>query len=456
MEHVTASPTNRLAECVLGLRYERLPADAVDHAKRLLLDFLAVACGGRVLVESSAPILATVRELNGSAEGLASAIGVSTGFLPQYAALLNATFGHSMDFDDTHCPSHSHPGSPIFATLLAIAEAHRLSGKAFITAAVGAYEAFGRIGRAHDYQVHARGFHPTATTGVFGATAGAAHLLRFSVRDLLNGWGINLSQAAGTLQYLENGAWTKRVHTGLAAHHAILAATLARHGVVGAAEPLDGRFGYFRCYSSGACSLDTGLKDLGERLEILGTAIKPYPCCRCNHGVIDGVLALAREHALGPADVESMEVGICHDCIPQVAEPASTRKAPQNTVDGQFSVFFAAAVALRDKRYTWESYRHLGDPDLGDLMQRIQCVESPVSFAALRTRRGVFRKEVPFPLGEPENPFGWEPLLEKAMPLLEVALPEAKAEAIVGMVRRLDDVADMGVLGELLRGGPSA
>ncbi len=447
----SGAATARLAEYVLGIRYETLPPEVIDQTKLLLLDFLAVTCGGNALVDSSGPVLGAVGKMAGP-DGTASVAGVSRRFPPHYAALLNATFGHSMDFDDNHWPSHSHPGCPVFATVLATAEAERLSGKSLIAAAVAGYEAFGRIGRAHEAQLHARGFHPTATTGVFGATAGAAHLLRFSAPALLNGWGINLSQAAGTLQYLENGAWTKRVHTGFAAHNAIVAAELVRHGIVGAADPIEGRFGYFRCYSNGPCDLGSTLQDLGKRFEISATAIKPYPCCRCNHGVIDAVLLLAREQRLAATDVESLEVGICHDCIPQVAEPEATRKAPQNIVDGQFSIFFAAAIALLEGRYTWECYRRLDDPTVCDLMSRIRCVESPVSFAALRTRRGSFRKDVPFPLGEPENPIGWDQLLEKAEPLLVTALPKRNGEAIVQLVRHLDELPDLAPLTALLRG----
>ncbi len=445
------TPTTRLADYLLGLRYDDLPGKVLDHTKLLFLDFLGVACGGKVLSDSSGPVLEAVRELAGIG-GAASAIGISGRFPPHYAALLNGTFGHSMDFDDTHGASHSHPGSPIFATVLAVAEAHGLSGEAFLAAVVVGYEAFGRIGRAHDYQLHARGFHPTATTGVFGATAGAAHLLKLMRPALLNAWGINLSQAAGTLQYLENGAWTKRVQTGLAAHNAILATGLARHGVLGAAEPLEGRFGYFRCYSDGPCSLEPALKDLGERFEILGTAIKPYPCCRCNHGVIDAVLLLVREHRLAPADIQSVELGICRDCIPQVAEPESTRKAPQNIVDGQFSVFFAAAIALLEQRYTWESYRRLGDPQVRELMARMRAVESPISFATLRTRQGALTRQVPFPLGEPENPLGWAQLLEKVVPLMEAALPRQNVRAVVGLVERLEHEPHLAALTTLLRG----
>lgn len=449
---VGTTPSERLADFVLSLRYENLPAPVVEKTRHLLLDWLGVACGGRVLADSSGPILESVRELWAGELGPATVIGEHRTFPPHYAALLNGAFAHSLDFDDTHLASHSHPGAPIFATLLALGEASHASGREFIAAVVAAYEIFGRIGAAHDYELHKRGFHPTATTGVFGATGGGARLLGLTREVLLNAWGINLSQAAGTLQYLENGAWTKRVQTGLAAHNALIALTLARHGVLGSADPFEGRFGYYRSYVGVPCNLSAAMKSLGEEFEIMGTGIKPYPCCRCNHPIIDGVLALAAEHRLAADDVVEMEFGMSHACLIQVAEPEDTRKTPQNIVDGQFSVFFTAAMALLEGRFGWDSYRRLQDPAVVQLMARMRSREAAPPVVAITTRRGEkLVREVPSPKGNPDSFPTWEELLAKAGPLARAALPETQVERLVREVSRLEELADVGDLTRHLR-----
>ena len=410
----TRDATLRLADFALGLRWQELPQVVVQRSKELFLDFLGVACGGR-LAESAGPLL------RAGAVGEATVVGERELYPPHYAALLNGALAHSQDFDDTHREGVLHPGAPIFAALLALAEAHHLPGSQFLTAAVAGYEVSGRLGRAHGEAVHARGFHPTATTGLFGATAAAARLLGLERRVLLDAWGLNLSQAAGSLQFLENGAWNKRVHVGLAAHNALVALALAAEGVVGAADPFGGRFGYYFSYADGQADLEGALADLGQSFEVLRTAIKPYPCCRYNHAVIDGLVELAREHGLGPQEVTAVEVGLPPAGMPLVADPEVPKKAPANVVDAQFSVYFAAVIALLEGGFTWQSYHRLDDPLVRDLMARVRAYPCPLGelgarVAIITPTGGRLEREVPLAKGEPERPLSWEELLAKFRP----------------------------------------
>ncbi len=449
------SATVRLADFVLGLKFEELPPEVVERAKGLFLDFLGVAFGGR-LAESAGPVLRGVGRLRAGQPGEATVVGEGEGYPAHYAALVNGTFAHSQDFDDTHREGIIHPGAPIFATLLALAEVGHRPGKEFLTAAVAGYEVSCRLGRAHGERVHARGFHPTATTGVFGATAAGARLLGLEEAGLLNAWGLNLSQAAGSLQFLANGAWNKRVHTGLAAHNAIVALTLAQEGVIGAADPFVGRFGYYFSYAGEVCDLEAAVGDLGRQFEVMRTAVKPYPCCRYNHAVIDACLEIVAGGPLRPEEVEAVEVILPAVALPLVAEPEAVKKAPANVVDAQFSVHFAAAVALTDGRFGWESYRRISEPGLRALMGRVGVAAGPVgemgARVTVRTRDGRERSaEVKLPRGEPEAFPTWAELVGKMRPLAGEFLPAARVDAIIEMVGRLEAVEDLVALGRLLR-----
>src|SRR5262249_31078469 len=150
-----------------------------------------------------------------------------------YAALANGTAAHSLELDDTHQGGSIHLGVSVFSAALAVAEHVGASGKAFIAAAVVGFEVAARLAMAVRPKEHyGRGFHPTATCGTFGAAVSAAKLLDLNEPQLLSALGIAGSQAAGSMEFLTDGAWTKRLHPGWAAFAGIHAASLAREGFV--------------------------------------------------------------------------------------------------------------------------------------------------------------------------------------------------------------------------------
>lgn len=451
----TRSATLRLADHTLGLRFEGLSAPVVQRTKELFLDFLGVALGGR-LAESTGPLVQAVSRLRAGQPGQATVVGEGELYPPHYAALLNGALAHSLDFDDTYREGVLHPGAPVFATLLALAEAETTSGRQFLTAAVAGYEVSCRLARAHGSAVHHRGFHPTATTGIFGATAAGAHLLKLGPEALLDAWGLNLSQAAGSLQFLENGAWSKRVQVGLAASNAIIALVMAQEGVTGAAEPFSGRFGYYPCYAGVECDLEEALSGLGQEFLVMQTAVKPYPSCRYNHSVIDACLEFVARGLAPPADVQEVEIVLPPSGARIVAEPEERKRAPQNIVDAQFSVYFAAAVALQDGRFDWGSYRRIGDPAIASLMARMRAREASLpemgAVVTIVSRGGRrYTLEVPVPTGEPERFPHWKELADKARSLARGTLPPDQVEGLMEDVARLDALEDMRDLTARLR-----
>ena len=283
-----------LAEFVAGLTYEQVPAGAVDRLKQCLLDFVGLAAFAAARAESSEPFRRAILTL-APRPGPGTVVGEARGYPWEYAALLNGAFAHTLDFDDTNLFGALHPGAPVIPAALAAAEQTAASGRALLESLAAGYEVACRVGGALGQTAYDRGFHITPVAGIFGAVAAGAKLFGLGAAEIASAFGIALSQAAGSMQYLENGAWTKRLHPGFAAHDALVSLALARAGVVGAARAIDGRYGLLAGYSN-APRPDLLLERLGERWVLAETAIKPYPSCRLTHGAIDAVLSL-REKA---------------------------------------------------------------------------------------------------------------------------------------------------------------
>ncbi|MBI4233131.1 MAG: MmgE/PrpD family protein [Chloroflexi bacterium] len=449
--------TERLAEHALAMTYEQLPPAVLERTKQLFLDFLGVALGAAGSADSSGAFEAGVRELARGQPGRCTVVGSQKLYPPHFAALLNGAYAHSMDFDDTHREAILHPGAPVFPTLLALGEVSGASGKEFLAAAVAGYDVACKIGKAHGAGVHNRGFHPTATTGIFGATAGGARLLGLNREALLNALGLNGSQAAGSLRFLETGSWNKRLHVGLASHNAIYALTFARHGILGAAQPLEGRYGYFTAYSQESCDLSKAVSGLGSEFEVMNTAVKPYPSCRYNHGVIDAVLALLQEHELVPQEIARMDVALNQIGMDIVGYPEPVKRNPQNIVDGQFSVYFAAAAAAVEREFTWKTYARLQDPETRDLIQRVSAsVDKTVPGLGARvtvaTRSGGrFAKDVPLAKGEPETFLTWQELHTKFRGLASEVLADPQVDRVADRVMSLERLENLNELTRQLR-----
>ncbi|MBI2872403.1 MAG: MmgE/PrpD family protein [Chloroflexi bacterium] len=457
MTTTAVNVSHRLAEYALSLKYEGVPEPVRRRTRELFLDFLGVALGGRQ-VESTPPILAATRALLSGGSGPCTVVGEAQTFPAHLAAMLNATLAHSMDFDDTHAGAVMHIGTPVFATLLALAEEKGSSGRDFLTAAVAGYDVGCKIGKGHGESVHHRGFHPSATTGVFAATAAGGRLLGMAQPQVLNALGLNVSQAAGSQQFLENGAWNKRLHVGLACHNAIYSLAFAREGFKGAVSPIEGRFGYYRLYCQDGYDLERAVSGLGTEFEVMATAVKPYPCCRYNHGPIDAVVDLVRQHDLRPTDIAAIDVYMPPTGHALVGEPADFKRRPSDVVEGQFSVFFAAAVAALWRRYGWDAYGALSDPQVQGLMQKVHAHADPGvrglgARTVITTTRGQrLTMDVPAPKGEPENPLAWEEMAEKFRSLATGVLGAERTRQVIATVGRLDSLADVRELTRLLRG----
>ena len=435
----TATAAARLAEFCARLRWAELGSDVQDRTRELLLDLVGVALAGS-RQPSSPPAARVALDLGG--QGAASVIGTHQTTAAVWAALANGTAAHAVELDDVTTESSLHPGVAVIPAALALAQELDAAPARMLEAIVAGYEVTMRVGNAlNPASAYARGFHPTGVAGVFGATMAAAHLIGLDLQAVTNALGVAGTLASGSLEYLADGAWTKRLNPGWAGHAGITAARLAQAGFSGPASVFEGRLGVLHAYSDAAFPQRL-LADLGQPLQVMRVSIKPYACCRYNHGLIDCVLQLAREHRIEPADVERVRLGVLSGGALLVADPIEHKRNPQGVVDAQFSAPYAAAVALVYGTGGIDAYTpdKLADSTVRQIMSRTECYRDPSldasyprqwpAAAEIHLRDGrALATRVEFATGEPENPVPRPALIDKFVSLAAESISEPAALA---------------------------
>lgn len=447
-----AQVTRDLAAYTAGIQFDALPADVKERTRFLVLDLVGNMVRGRHDAESTAPLIAAARAL-GLGAGSAAVFGDSARFTPAGAALLNGALAHSLDFDDTHAAGTLHPGAPVIPAALAAAEMVRADGRTVLGAIVAGYEVTCRLALALPGGDHYdRGYHPTATCGAFGAAAAAARVFGLTAAQVEDAFGIALSQAAGSLQFLKNGAWTKRFQVGWSAMNGLAAACLAREGFRGAGEALEGKAGFLRAYAPNP-NPARALQGLGTEFELMQTAVKPYPSCRYGHASVDAALALRAEHGLKADEIEAVTMGLPNKGMLLVGAPLEYKQNPQNVVDGQFSGPFVVACALARGHFGWDSYAWLQDADIRGLMKKVTTVEDPevqkefpenmAGKLTVKARGQVFERFVQIAKGEPLNFLTEDELRAKFHGLVDAILGAEGAKKLADAVLNLERAADV-------------
>jgi 2-methylcitrate dehydratase PrpD len=445
--------TREIIQRCHNLNYDTLPEDVIDRTKYLLLDYIGVAARGS-LSDSSIPVLRLVQDLDKTAGG-AVVIGTDISISPPLAALANGTAAHSLELDDVVNEASLHPAVAIMPAAMAAAQFAGCSGKEFLAAIVSGYEVTIKLGIALDPAAHyARGFHPTGTCGTMGAAVTAAKILGLNQRAMTNALGIAGSMASGSMEFLSDGAFTKRLHPGWAAHSGMMAALLAKNGFTGPATIVEGKFGFLHSFTS-APQADKILTTWGRPYEIMRTSIKPHSCCRYKQGAIDGILKILRENTLNTADIDKVTLGILKAGFALVAEPEELKRNPLSIVDAQFSMPFGAAVAMLYGKATLDEYtlENVKSSRVKELMDRIFCVEDPElekeyprkwpASVFIETIDGQqYSARIDYPKGDPENPLSWDELIDKFKNLISPVFSMAKQDEIIDRVRSMEQEDD--------------
>ena len=329
-----ASASATLAAFVADTAWEDLPGEVRHQARRSLLNFVGCALGA-----SSEPATAAMAEVLAAAGGTgpATLIGRPERLAMLGAAGVNAMAGNLFDFDDTHLATVIHPTAPVAPVALALAERDHVPGRDLLLALALGIEVACRIGNAVSPAHYARGWHITATCGVFGAAAAAARLLGIGPRAGADALGIAASESAGLVENLTTAA--KNVGVANAARNGLFAALMARAGYAAAPRAIEGPLGWARA-SGDEPDRARMLDGLGTQWEINANAFKPYPSGVVLHAVADACIALRREHGIDPSTVAA--VTVAGDALLL----ARGDRAVADERDARVSIQHTAAVAL--------------------------------------------------------------------------------------------------------------
>jgi 2-methylcitrate dehydratase PrpD len=331
-----------LAHRITSQRFADLPPQALHWAKVGILDTVGTTLAG--CHEDTACLAARALA---SGAGPSLLFGYSRRVPALEAALVNGAASHALDFDDCNNTIGGHPSAPVLSALFALADDIGASGQDFMTAYVVGFETETKLGLGVNMDHYTKGWHPTATLGVFGAAAACASLLRLSAVQTATALAIAASFASGIKANF--GTMMKPLHVGHCARNGLYAALLAREGyTANTASAFEHKQGFFQVFNG------TGHYDAARILpawahpwDIVdpGIAIKQYPCCCSTHPAIDALLLLLRVHDLQPAQVARLEAWIHERRLEHTNRPD-----PQSALEAKFSLQYCLVRALLDRQ----------------------------------------------------------------------------------------------------------
>jgi len=340
--------TLELAKRINALRYEALPPEATHWAKIGILDTVGVTLAGAR--EDTTRI---VREALASGAGGTSVVfGGEKRVSALDAALVNGTAAHALDFDDMTNRLGGHPSAPILPALFALADESGASGRDFIAAYVAGFETECKLGLGVHFHHYTKGWHPTATLGVFGCAAACAKLMKLPEDKLAIALAIAASLASGIKANF--GTMVKPLHVGHCTRNGLFAALLARGGFTANPGAFEHKQGFFNVFN-GLGNYDAAkvLPTWGQPFDIVkpGIAVKQYPCCGSTHSALDAMLGLVREHKPAVDDIERVDVWTHSRRLEHTNRPE-----PKSDLDAKFSVQYCMTRALIDRRITIEQF----------------------------------------------------------------------------------------------------
>jgi 2-methylcitrate dehydratase PrpD len=331
--------TESISEQLAAASHASIPADMRDLVEKLLVDVagLCVAARNTDYVRAA---------LDGwEANGRCTAIGHARMLDAAGAAFVNGTAAHGEDFDDSFEGGPVHSGAVIVPAVLAVAERDRLRGEDVVRGIATGVELMCRASLVAPKLIHKAGFHPTAVLGAMAAAAAVSITLKLSKTQFVNALGIAGSMAGGIIEYLAEGAWTKRLHPGWAAQSGIRAADLARAGFVGPRTVFEGAHGFYHAFARTTDGDWARLVDgFGERWVSESLAFKVYACGTMTHPYIDCARRLAKR--LNIENIEEITCEAAEGTVHRLWEPLAAKQRPPNAYAAKFSQPYCIAAGF--------------------------------------------------------------------------------------------------------------
>ena len=447
-----------IARFVSELKLSDVPEPVVAKAKLVFLDTLGIALASSTM-DFGRMVLNVAQKLGGPPASCL--IGSAARVAAANAVLANGTLAHGLDYDDTLEEAIVHTGCCAGMTALAVAEERGATGQELLEAFIAGTEVLCKVGLVAPGKFHARGFHPTALCSTFGAATAAGKLYRLDSTQWIYALGLCGSQSSGIIEYLADGSWTKRLHPGWSAHGGVIATLLAQEGFAGPATVFEGTHGFYRSFGGPNEYRFEKFGELGKVWEIPKLTFKSYPCGSISHPYMDCALKLKQKYTPAPEKIVEVVCRTAEGPVHRLWEPLAQKRRPPTSYAAKFSLPFSVAVMLVRGRAGLEEFSDaaIQDEAILSVAQKVRyeldpSIDYPRHFSGhvkIRLQDGTLLEEnQPHPRGGFESPLPPEEIEDKFRANARLALPAAKVDRILDMVRRLEQQPSIAALTQLL------
>ncbi|MFC1917911.1 MmgE/PrpD family protein [Chloroflexota bacterium] len=451
------------AQYTVNLQYDQIPSEVRKSTKRSILDTIGITIAASTQGEGYPELIDLIKDGGGKKESTILGFG---GKVPAWmAAFANGAMARALMYDDTHDEAVTHPSSTTVSAALAISERiGKVNGKEFITAVTLGNDLISRMGLS--VCLTPRGWRPEwcllTTHGVFGATATCGKLLGLDAGKMQNAFGIALYESAGTMEAYSAGHSTMiaGMSSGFTAKAAVLSALMAKKGITGAKNSLEGKSGLYNVYFRGDYNRDILMNNLGEKFESANIGIKPWPGVRFTHGYIEATLKLMREHHIASEDINQITVFVA-GMAQTLCEPLEVQRKPATSQDASRSLPYLVAVAatkggviVKDiapqalKESATLQFTRKIIPEFDERFS-ISNKLGPGKVEIKLTNGKSYSMEIETPYGNPLNPITWQDLTDKFRDCVShsaQSLTSRSIEKMIDMVDHLEDVEDVSQL----------
>lgn len=439
----------KLIDYICSTTFDQLPGEAVKVIKNMSLDVMGTTVAG-----SEEAGVAALRGFYAGLGGRQEATVLVHGErLPAHdAAFINSVMARAMDFENAMAPGF-HPGASAVPAGLAAAElAGGCNGKDFLTALALGVEVASRLNLS---EAGYSGLDPTGVVGVFATSVIASRILKLSPQETWNALALAFNRAGASLQANIDGSLAVRVIQGWVSQSGIMCARLARLGITGPKNFLEGVYGYFHLFAKDTLDPEEVVGDFGRRFELQKVVFKKYPCCGMTQGPTDLILRMIKEHHLELEGIERIDVTVPPYCHKLVGHPFQAGDNPR--VNAQFSIQYCLANALIRGTPRLQHFEEscVKDPKVMEGISKVHVFADPAldrrGHTALDMKvsmkgGGVYQGMVDIAVGFPGNPLSQEEHERRFWDCIEYAprsLKKNRAEELISLIAGLEEVGDV-------------